>query len=353
MERMKSRLGWALAGALGIILVLALARATVAGPLDPPGPVASTMRTIDELTPSWGKNLTSSGGCASKRFTCVLPTAGNPAGEAVLDHETGLVWQRVPEPSPGYWYLAIQACRDDATGARHGWRLPSYEEISSLQDDTSADGLPAGHPFTAGDTTQAFLSSTIDERSEGRVRARRLGTSIQVSVPKDDVPSFETRYWCVRGGTGMASNQDPPEWARLLDAGGGCFSERFSCVLDGSAVLDRETGLVWERFPSTNQTSTFALVQLECHEAGTGGRGGWRLPAVSEAMSLAGPTGLPAGHPFTVDATLYYATSSTSYAADRFVRFKASGYMDNTVKTSPISGFWCVRGSSGGNEDAY
>ena len=54
MERLKSRLGWALAGALGIILVLALGRATLAGPLDPPGPVASTMRTIDELLPSWG-----------------------------------------------------------------------------------------------------------------------------------------------------------------------------------------------------------------------------------------------------------------------------------------------------------
>jgi hypothetical protein len=132
--------------ARGIIVVLALARATVAGPLDPPGPVGSTLRTIDELVPSWGKTLTSNGGCASKRFTCVLPTAADPTGEAVLDHETGLVWQRVPDPDETYWPNALQSCRDADTGTRHGWRMPSYNQLASLQDDVSVDGLPPGHP---------------------------------------------------------------------------------------------------------------------------------------------------------------------------------------------------------------
>ena len=94
MERLKSRLGWALAGALGIVLVLSLGRVIQAGPLDPPGPVASTMRTIDELVPSWGKTLTATGGCNSQRFTCAMGNA------AVLDHETGVVWQRVPAAVP-------------------------------------------------------------------------------------------------------------------------------------------------------------------------------------------------------------------------------------------------------------
>jgi hypothetical protein len=52
---MRQRLGWALTGALALTAILALARASVAGPLDPPGPVGSTMRTADELLPSGGR----------------------------------------------------------------------------------------------------------------------------------------------------------------------------------------------------------------------------------------------------------------------------------------------------------
>ena len=42
----------------------------------------------------------------------------------------------------------------------------------------------------------------------------------------------------------------PGSWSRALSATGGCTSERFQCVLGDVAVLDRETGLVWERVPS-------------------------------------------------------------------------------------------------------
>ena len=38
--------------------------------------------------------------------------------------------------------------------------------------------------------------------------------------------------------------QIPPVWSQILPA-----SERFELVLDGKAVLDKETGLVWERTP--------------------------------------------------------------------------------------------------------
>ena len=128
---MRHRLGWALTGALALTAVLALARATVAGPLDPPGPVASTMRTVDELLPSWGKTLSSTGGCTSQRFTCVLGNA------AVLDHETGLVWQRVPSATSIDFLTADQTCREAKIGGRYGWRLPAIDELLSLDDDTT------------------------------------------------------------------------------------------------------------------------------------------------------------------------------------------------------------------------
>src|SRR3990172_12675857 len=44
----------------------------------------------------WDKVLDSTNGneegCNSDRFKCIMPTDNDPAGEAVLDMETGLVW---------------------------------------------------------------------------------------------------------------------------------------------------------------------------------------------------------------------------------------------------------------------
>src|SRR5262245_29501247 len=53
--------------------------------LDPPGPPAPTMKTLDELQPVWNRVLPD-----NDRFQLVMGDV------AVLDKETGLVWQRVP-----------------------------------------------------------------------------------------------------------------------------------------------------------------------------------------------------------------------------------------------------------------
>lgn len=318
MERMKSRFGWALAGALGIILVLALGRATLAGPLDPPGPAGSTMRTIDELLPSWGKTLSSTGGCTSQRFACVLPTGTNPTGEAVLDHETGLVWQRVPAAGSIDFLTADQTCREAKIGGRYGWRLPTINELLSLDDDTTADSLPAGHPFT--NTPDTYLwSQTADATDAQRVQTMTFlnggaGFSVIARARFGFNAADNARPWCVRGASDAAAQQpaEQPAWARKLNATGGCNSARFTCVLPtaadptGEAVLDHSTGLVWQKSIGTD-TATFSVAQIDCAGTSTGGISGWRVPTLSELYTLLDPTrnspsfsgpALPVGHPF-------------------------------------------------------
>src|SRR5215471_2536543 len=92
-------------------------------------------------------------------------------------------------------------------------------------------------------------------------------------------------------------------------------------AFNNEAVLDRETGRVWERSPST-QTLAWSNARLFCAQKAVGGRGGWRLPAFNELASLVDPTitnpavpRLPAGHPFqNVQAAEYW--SATVFAEE-------------------------------------
>ena len=366
MERLKSRLGWALAGALGLSLVLALARGIQAGPLDPPGPVGSTMRTIDEQVPSWGKTLTSSGGCTSQRFTCVMGNA------AVLDHETGLVWQRVPSTGSTSFTNADQLCREALIGGRHGWRLPSIDELLSMDDETTVDSLPAGHPFT--NTPDTYLwSQTADTTDPQLVQTMTFlnggnGFSIQSLSRFAAAAPNAARAWCVRGSSNdqIPPSAEQPSWSRQLDATGGCHSARFTCVLPtiadstGEAVLDHETGLVWEKSPSST-TFTLENADIRCQDLPTGGRVGWRMPKADELLTLldpaqsnklGSPPALPAGHPF-----LGVSGVGTYWVTDRGMPPFNSNVNQESVSldlaiiqtgnATDANRIWCVRGANG------
>jgi len=73
------------------------------------------------------------------------------ANQAVLDRETGLVWELSPAKEAFNWTGAEDHCLNSATGGRKGWRLPSVHELASLVDPSIAPPGPtlrADHPFT-------------------------------------------------------------------------------------------------------------------------------------------------------------------------------------------------------------
>mgnify|MGYP001817388280 CR=1 FL=1 len=132
---------------------------------------------------------------------------------------------------------------------------------------------------------------------------------------------------------------------------------RFKLVLDGEAVLDRETGLVWEQSPSTDsQDWTFSL--SSCYGREVANRKGWRIPTIEELMSLvdnenANPA-LPTGHPFSnVQVGLYWSTTSrvtSSPDGSAWMVDFINGALDNNLKSGSYYR-WCVRGGHG--HDAY
>ena len=144
-------------------------------------------------TPSWDQQLP-----ASTRFI-VLSNWNN---EAVLDRETGLVWERAPDTNRIDWQAAHSHCIGSALGGRRAWRLPTLQELASLVDPTVGDPgpfLPPGHPFTNVSGFEYWSATTF---AGNPVRAYtvtfRLG-GLSAAFGKDSGQVV----WCVRGGQGV------------------------------------------------------------------------------------------------------------------------------------------------------
>ncbi len=336
------RLGWMAAGITLIYATSALAGAVSGGTLDPPGPVGSTMKSLNDLPPSWHQLLAANDGadaCNSSRFVCVLGAA------AVLDRETGLVWERVPKPMAGSWRFANLDCARSNTGGRGGWRLPSRAELMSL-----IVPLPAGHPFTlTGSNFWAIDDSLTEDTAAAIVNPGSFSFA-------HGGKTLAVQYICVRGGSPLPlgdTSERPGSWSTEFSYspnGGNCESNRFGCGTSENAILDRMTGLLWERTPSTSLTDWVTAVNA-CMTLSNTGDYGWRLPQAHELRSL-GQTdgGLPLGHPFGgITGTYWTATTGLTATTGAYVvDFTDLGTANVNAKASATSKHWCVKGPGDG-----
>lgn len=124
--------------------------------------------------------------------------------EAVLDRETGLVWETTPDTTLTDWVTAAKNCRGRIIGNRLGWRLPTFEELTTLVDPTqSLPALPPGHPFVVH-PRDSFWTATTREADPTRAYVVHIESSGIGSQSK--ITSNSNSGWCVRGG----SNPIPP-----------------------------------------------------------------------------------------------------------------------------------------------
>ena len=185
--------------AVGSVLLMSLAsRVTSAESpapeeiLDKLDHLMTAMSEIQEghQTLRWDQNLP-----ALQRF--VILNAFNR--EAVLDKETGLVWEKSPQTTITQWSGAIFSCMDKTVGGRKGWRLPSVHELQSLVDPfVAAPGptLPPIHPFLNVQSSYYWSASTRADFPTGAWTVF-FGSGI---VGSSDKITDYNRAWCVRGG---------------------------------------------------------------------------------------------------------------------------------------------------------
>lgn len=142
-------------------------------------------------TPAWDQTLP-----ATTRFLVLT----NMSSEAVLDRETGLVWEKSPDTTTHIWYAGSSHCLNLEKGGRKGWRMPTVEELASLVDPSvpsPGPTLPAGHPFAV--QSSAFWSATTFTKVADYAWFVDFGDGDLIP----DGKSLEGIYvWCVRGGKG-------------------------------------------------------------------------------------------------------------------------------------------------------
>jgi len=155
---------------------------------------AENSTTIDQSTQPHLKSWSNIIPNATRRFIAL----GDFSNQAVLDRETGLVWEKSPNPNPASdWVGASANCVNKSIADRKGWRLPSVVELASLVDTSqSFPTLPAGHPFTNVQADTYWTSTTYAENAS-------IAWGVNFNSGSVGVVSFKNGNgllaWCVRG----------------------------------------------------------------------------------------------------------------------------------------------------------
>lgn len=155
-------------------------------------------------TPSWDQTMP-----AASRFVVLT----NFNSEAVLDRETGLVWQRTPQhvAATTVHAGALTDCATARTGGRAGWRVPTIYELGSLFDPANFNALPPispGHPFmgfpASGNVVFWSTANVSGPNLPGHIAAGFFSGELTLAfILSDATPAS---LWCVRGQS--SSNSD-------------------------------------------------------------------------------------------------------------------------------------------------
>ena len=154
-------------------------------------------------TPSWDQQLP-----AAQRFIVL----SNFNSDAVLDRETGLVWEKVPDSGFRTWSDSRQYCVNKTVGNRKGWRLPTVDELATLYNTagTGFGGGVPGSPFV--NSTEGYWTSTVFLNDLGQTSSTVDGVTFAVAYivsftiggndggfPQPTDGTFAA--WCVRGSS--------------------------------------------------------------------------------------------------------------------------------------------------------
>ena len=123
-------------------------------------------------------------------------------------------------------------------------------------------------------------------------------------------------------------------------------NSRFTLILNGDAVKDTASGLIWEREPDY-VFDVWDRSVARCTTKSVGSQEGWRTPSIDEIKTLVDPEqrdpSLPPEHPFrNIKSGIYW--TSTAHPTDDIVAWQMSFFSGEAVtdQKSGMRRVWCV-----------
>jgi hypothetical protein len=193
------------------------------------------------------------------------PASYEVGNDTVLDHITGLMWQRSTSAELTF-EQAVSYCAELELDGHCGFRVPTRIELVSLVDFTR--GSPAFEPAMFPETEGSLLSASS---GAGGYRWHIGADGGTRAYTEKQAPTGRVR--CVRRHVEQALpnphyvivGQDPDD-----------------------TVIDQGTGLVWQRRVSRS-TYTFDEARAYCESLALDG-GGFRVPSMKELQTLVDET---------------------------------------------------------------
>lgn len=192
--------GWKISA---VVLAIGLVGTSIAGAKDDNGnPFKQVLAKLEQIlakldssspgansTQRWDQNLP-----AGSRFT-VLAAFQN---QAVVDSNTGLVWEQAPAVTTANFQDSTYACANKVIGGVKGWRLPAVPELGSLVEPSVATPGPTlqpGHPFTNVQSAY-YWSATTHAVTPTTAWTLSFSTG---NFGSDNKMGGSHLAWCVRG----------------------------------------------------------------------------------------------------------------------------------------------------------
>ena len=179
----------------------------------------------------------------------------------VIDANTSLWWQSVPWGAAMNQADARAFCDNLSLATRSDWRLPTRTEMQTTIDFTA--NAPAASPLLLNTNGRLFWTLTPSVAQSGA-------------------------YWTIDGTSGAATdhNANSTFFARCVrtDVTGSSTQNRFVLNVAGLTVTDTMTNRIWLRAANPSYLTSSAAQTACGSETKVGG--GWRVPEVTEMLSL-------------------------------------------------------------------